>query len=356
MYNLGVDMNAFSNRLILTAEYYIKNQNDMLVKKPISTTFGKYTFYGGAADIGAWVNLGKIQNRGFEFNATWRKMDGDFQYSINGNFSTLKNEVIDIGENNSVVTDYSITEAGHTIGSFYGHVAERILQEDDFLQDDEGNLITDSNGYYTILHATQEQGTSPGDIKFRDINQDGVINNLDQVVIGKSLPDFIYGLNIDLGYKGFDFTLFLHGMHNMDVYSDHLSRIGLATDRFGKDENKLAEVMDDYWTPGNASTTQTRATVVDENLNARVSSWFVKDASFLRIKSIQLGYTFPANWMNPAGIKSLRLFGNINNFYTFTNYEGYDPEVGSTTPLESGIDRGYYPVPRTSLIGFQLNF
>lgn len=356
MYNIGIDLNAFQNRLILTAEYYLKNQDDMLVRKAISVTFGKYVEYGGAGDVGAWVNLGRVQNKGLEFNATWRKMEGDFQYSINGNFATLKNIVRDIGANNSIETGYTITKVGNTIGSFYGHVAERILQEDDFLKDEEGNLVTDSNGYYTLLHAEQEQGTSPGDLKFKDVNQDGIINNLDRVIIGKSLPDFIYGLNFDASYRGFDFTLFLHGMQNMEVYSNHLSRIQLGTDRFGKDENKLADVLDDYWSPDNPSTTQTRITVVDENLNARVSSWFIRDASFLRVKSVQLGYTFPVKWMEPAGITSLRIFGNVNNLYTFTSYEGYDPEVGSDDPLEGGVDSGYYPVPRTSMVGFQLNF
>jgi TonB-linked SusC/RagA family outer membrane protein len=355
MTNFAVDLNAFNNRLLLTAEYYIKNQNDMLVKKAISTTFGKYVNYGGDPDVGAWVNLGKVQNRGFEFNFTWRKMEGSFQYSVNANFSTLKNKVIDLGENNDIITDYTITTEGHTIGSFYGLVAERILQVDDFLQDDEGNLIVDGDGNYTILHAEHEQETAPGDIKFKDANQDGKINNLDKVIIGKSLPDFIYGINFDASYKGFDFTLFLQGMQNMEVYNNHLSRIGLATDQYGKDENKLVSTMD-YWTFENPSTTQTRVTVVDENQNARVSTWFLQDASFLRVKSLQVGYSFPASWLQRIGVEGLRVFGNVNNLYTLTKYEGYDPEVGDSNPLNSGVDSGSYPVPRTTMFGIQLSF
>lgn len=362
MTNIAIDLNAFGNRLIFNAEYYIKNQNDMLVNKSISTTFGKYVDYGAGGTVGAWVNIGKVRNTGFEFNASWRKLEGDFRYSISGNLSTLKNEVLDLGDNNDIITDYTITRKGNTIGSFYGHIAERILQPDDFEQDSEGNLIADASGNYTLLHATQELGTSPGDLKFKDVNQDGVINNLDKVVIGKSLPDFIYGLNFDASYKGFDFTIFLQGMQNMDVYSDHLSSISLATDRYGKDENKLNEV-NDFWTYENLSTTQTRVSVVDENLNARVSSWFVKEASFLRIKSIQLGYTIPSNISQRINISNIRVFASVNNLYTFTKYEGYDPEVGDYDPstrtrdiLNNGVDKGNYPVPRTNLIGLQFNF
>jgi TonB-linked SusC/RagA family outer membrane protein len=355
MTNIGVDLNAFNNRLLLTAEYYVKNQNDMLVRKAISTTFGKYVFYGGAGDVGAWVNLGKVQNRGFEFDATWRKLEGNFRYSINANFSTLKNEVFDLGENNDIITDYTITTVGHTIGSFFGLVAERILQVDDFLQDENGNLVVDGSGNYTLLHAEQEDETAPGDIKFRDTNQDGKINNLDKVVIGKSLPDFIYGINFELQYKGIDFTLFLQGMQNMDVYNNHMSRIGLATDRYGKDENKLVEVMD-YWTVDNPSTTQTRVTVVDENQNSRVSTWFLEDASFLRVKTVQLGYNLPSRWIQRIGVSNLRIYASANNLYTFTKYKGFDPEVGDDDPLNNGVDNGYYPVPRTTMFGIQLGF
>ena len=360
MTNFGLDLNAFSNRLQFTAEYYIKKQNDMLVNKPISAAFGKYRVYGGAASVGAWTNLAEIQNRGFEFTASWRKQEGDFQYSISANLSTYKNEVIDLGlpketGKPEIVTTYTITEPGHCIGSFYGYVAEGILQVEDFAQDENGNLITDSNGHYTLLSAKQQPGTSPGDIKFKDLNNDGVINALDRTIIGKPLPDFGYGLNIDLFYKNFDVTIFFQGLQNLNVYNDLMANIGVATDRYGKDENKLVDVLD-YWTPENRSNTMTRAYPVDENFNSNISTWFLEDASFLRIKTLQIGYTLPSSVMNRIGVDRLRIFVNANNLYTFTKYRGYDPEIGDTDPLNQGIDLGYYPVPRTFMIGLQLDF
>ncbi len=356
MINLGVDLNAFANRLQVTAEYYVKNQRDMLVQKSISTTFGKYVAYGPTTTVASWANIGRVQNRGFEFNGSWRKLEGDFNYTVSLNFSTMKNEVMDLGESDDIFRSYTITTEGHTIGSFYGHVAERILQEDDFLKDEEGNLVVNSSGEYTLLHAEQESGTSPGDIKFKDLNNDGVINDLDRTIIGKSLPDFVYGFNFDASWKGFDFMLFLQGMQNMQVYSDHLSRISLGTDRYGKDENKLVSVLDTYWSPENPTNEQTRANVIDENLNARISSWFIKDASFLRIKTLQLGYRFPETLARRLMLESLRVYASVNNLYTFTQYEGYDPEIGSKDPLVAGIDFGYYPIPRIYMFGIQLNF
>ncbi|HYW94758.1 MAG TPA: TonB-dependent receptor [Bacteroidales bacterium] len=368
MTNFGLDINAFANRLQVTAEYYIKNQKDMLVSKPISVTFGKYVAYGPTENVGAWVNLAKIQNRGFEFTASWRKMEGAFRYTISGNFSTYKNEVIDLGLSKElgkpeIVTNYTITEPGHTIGSFYGYVAERILQVEDFEQDENGNLIMDSNGNYQLMDAYQEAGTSPGDIKFKDLNNDGVINALDRTIIGKSLPDFSYGLNIDLTYKNFDVTLFLQGMQNMQVYNDQMANLSIATDRYGKDENKLVDVLD-YWTPENRSNTMTRPYVVDENNNARLSTWFIENASFLRIKTLQVGYSLPSSLMQRVGIDRVRVFANANNLYTITKYSGYDPEIGDTdplgtgtnNPLNTGVDLGFYPVPRSFMLGFQLDF
>jgi TonB-linked SusC/RagA family outer membrane protein len=362
MTNFGVDVNAFGNRIQFTGEYYIKNQKDMLVKRPISVVFGKFTEYGAGGTVGAWVNLAQVQNRGWEFSLTYREMEKEFKYSVSANLTTLKNKVIDLGVSD-ILNTYTITTPGHTIGSFYGFVADGILQTDDFEQDGEGNLIQNPDGTYNLLTATQEQYTSPGDIKFKDLNKDGKINDDDRTIIGKPMPDFIYGLNFDAFYKGFDFTIFFQGMQNMQIYNDHMASIGLATDRWGKDENKLVEVMD-YWTPENPTNTQTRVDVIDENRNTRISSWFIEDASFVRIRTLQLGYSLPQSLSMRIGVERLRIFVNANNLYTLTKYSGYDPEIGetdpdnsgTTDPLSAGIDYGFYPVPKSYTFGLQLNF
>ncbi len=355
MTNIGADLNAFGNRLQVTAEYYIKNQNDMLVRKPISKVFGKYSEYGGDPDVGAWVNLAKVQNRGFELSTTWRQMEGDFQYSLSANITQMKNEVIDPGVS-EIKSTYSIAKPGHSLGSFYGYVAEGILQMDDFEQDEDGNLVTDAKGNYNYLGPKQETETSPGDIKFKDLNLDGKIDDFDRIIIGKPLPDFIYGLNFNAWFKGFDLTLFLQGMQNMEVYNNLFAKINNASgDDRGKDENKLVNVLN-YWTPENPTNEQTRPYVIDVNLNNRISSWWVEDASFVRIKTLQLGYSLPVQFARRLGIGRFRVYGNVNNLLTLTRYQGYDPEIGDTNPLVAGIDNGYYPIPRTWSFGVQVDF
>ncbi len=354
MTNFGFDMNALDGKIQFTAEYYIKNQNNMLVSKPISVIFGKKKQYGTEQPtVGAWMNLARVQNRGVELNLIYQNFDHALNYSVSGNFSTLKNEIIDLGVG-EFATDLTISRNGHTIGSFFGYIAERILQEEDFMQDEDGNLITDGQNNYTILHAFQENGTSPGDIKYKDLNGDGLINDLDRTIIGKPLPDFIYGLDVQLDYRNWDLGIFLNGMQNMDVYNQLFSRAGIATDRFSKDENKIVDVLN-HWTPENRSNTMTRAYALDPNQNDRPSTWFLEDASFLRIRNIQLGFTLPQTLVNRAGVQSLRLYVSANNVYTFTKYRGYDPEIGSQDPLYAGVDGGHYPVPRTFMFGLMMD-
>ena len=234
-------------------------------------------------------------------------------------------------------------------------MAERILQIDDFVTDDQGNLVKDVNGNYILKHAFQQIGTSPGDIKFRDLNRDGTINDLDRTIIGKPLPDFIYGFNFDGAYHLIDFTLFLQGMSRFQVFNDQMRDIKIATDRYSKDENKLVSVLNP-WTPENPSTTMTRADVIDANNNSRISSWFVEDGSFLRIKTVQIGINLPPKWINRYNISAFRIYFNANNLYTFTRYSGLDPEVGSKNPLLSAVDIGFYPIPRSYLMGIQVSF
>ncbi len=351
MTNFGVDFNAFRNRLQITAEYFIKNQNSMLVSKPISVIFGKKNYDSETSKVGAWANLSQIQNRGFEFSGSWRKLEGDFNYTISANISTIKNEVTDLVVDD-IITTYTITSTGHTIGSFYGFVADRIIQESDY----------DEDGKY--LYAKQEDGTAPGDIKFKDLNHDGIISDLDRTIIGKALPDFIYGINFAGNYKNFDIVIFLQGMQNLQVYNNLMSQINIASgDVTGKDQNRLVDCMN-FWTPENPSTTMTRISIVDDNRNSRISSWYVYEASFIRLKTLQIGYTLPKSLTSRLNIDNLRIFVSSNNLYTITKYPGYDPEIaGSTDPLKTngdplnmGIDQGNYPVPRSFTIGVNLKF
>ncbi|MCK5135457.1 MAG: TonB-dependent receptor [Bacteroidales bacterium] len=332
MTNFGFDLHAFRNKVAFTAEYYIKNQEDMLVQIEIPLYYGK-NFDDPNSNV--WVNLGKVQNRGVELNLTFRNKTGNLSYDLSGNFTTIKNSVLELPEGVPIYDAYTITTEGHSIGSFYGYIAEGIFQSEEEIE----------------LHASQS--ASPGDIKFRDLNNDGTINDLDRTIIGKPLPDFTYGFNIDLAFKGLDIGLFLYGMHNLDVYNQHRTFIGTATDKYSKDFNKLREVQN-YWTPENHSTTMTRISTKDPNRNTRMSSWFVENASFLRVQSLQVGYSFPVLFLEKAMISKLRIYVNASNLYVFSKYSGYDPEVGSTDVLQMGVDEGNYPIPRTISFGIQL--
>ena len=332
MTNFGFDLHAFRNKIAFTAEYYIKNQEDMLVQIEIPLYYGKDF---DDPDSNMWVNLGKVQNRGVELNLTFRNNFRGLSYDISGNLTTIKNSVIELPEGVPIYDAYTITTEGHTIGSFYGYIAEGIFQSEEEIE----------------LHASQS--AVPGDLKFRDLNNDGTINDLDRAIIGKPVPDFTYGFNVDLAYKGLDFGIFLYGMHNLDVYNQHRTFIGTATDKHSKDFNKLRETQD-YWTPENHSTTMTRISTKDPNRNTRMSSWFVENASFLRVQSLQVGYSLPAPVLEKAMITKLRIYVNASNLFVFSKYSGYDPEVGSTNVLQMGVDQGNYPIPRTISFGIQL--
>ncbi len=338
MMNFGADLNLFNNRIQLSAEYYIKNQDDLLVKIPMSAAFGRVS---GAGD--PWVNLGEIQNRGFEFTGTYRKMEGAFNYSASANLTTIKNEVVYIP--GDILSGNNLTTLGHTIGSFYGYVAERILTAADF---------DESNQY---LHASPATGKpEPGDLKFKDLNNDGIINDLDRTIIGKAVPDFIYSLNLEAQYMNFDISLFFYGMQNFQVYNHLRAAIeGFSTQDMG--HNKLRDYSLNYYRADRPSTKYIRADLNNRNQNDRPSTWFLEEASFVRLKDVQLGYTIPRQVINKTGLASTRIYVSATNLLTLTQYTGRDPEAPTVSgPLTPGNDGGTYPVPRSLTLGVQVDF
>ena len=338
MLNMGIDLNLFRNRVQLTADYYIKDQDDLLVRRPMPSTFGRVS---GAGD--PWVNLGEVQNRGVEFTAMYRQMDGEFNYIVSGNLTTIKNEVKYIPQD--IISGNNLTSIGHTIGSFYGYVAERIITPDDF----------DENGNY--LYAQPVSGTPrPGDLMFKDLNNDGIVDDLDRTIIGKAVPDLTYGLSLEAMYRGWDFSVFFYGMHNFEVYNHLRAGIeGFSTQDMG--HNKLTDFARNYYREDRPSTEYIRADLGNSNLNDRPSTWYLEDASFFRLKDIQLGYSLPGNALGVAGLSSARLYLSATNLFTITNYTGRDPEAPTVSaPLTPGNDGGTYPVPRAVNFGIQVDF
>jgi TonB-linked SusC/RagA family outer membrane protein len=342
MINVGVDANLFRNRLSATAEYYIKNTDNLIVQRAVSDVFGR---------IGnPYVNLGDIQNRGFEFNVTYRKMEGDFNYEVTAMLTTIKNEVIDIPE--TIVDGNNVAQVGNTIGSLYGWVDEGIVQESDF--DEEGNY----------LHAVPSSGVpEPGDLKFKDLNLDGVVNDQDMTIIGKPIPDYIYSLNVNLFYKGLDLNMYWYGAQNVDVFNSQRSDIECFVTQ-DINHNKTVEYSQNYYiydpeNPENnrPSTEYVRADLANQNNNTRISTWWLEDASFLRMKDIQLGYSLPQRASQRLGISKGRIYVSALNLLTITKYKGRDPESPTSgRPMSIGTDGSSYPIPRSFTAGIQVNF
>ena len=340
MTNVGIDLSLLDDKIQFSTDYYIKDQNDLLVRRSLSLMFGRQP---GPGD--PWVNLGEVQNRGFEFSTLFRNREGMLHYNISASLTTVKNEVKYLPT--ELIQGSNITAVGHTIGSFYGYIAERIITPDDF--DADGN-------YLYPLPATGVP--SPGDLMFKDLNNDGVINDLDRTVIGKAIPDFITSFNIELFYGNFDFSAFFYGMHNYDVYNHQRASIeGFSSQDL--DHNKLRDFALNYYREDRPSTTYIRADVNNRNQNDRISTWYLEKASFFRLKDLQLGYTLPDNTARSLGLNRARIYVSAINLYTYTQYSGRDPEAPAVTNqnhnLTPGNDGGTYPVPRAFTAGIQVD-
>lgn len=330
--DIGVDVELLDGMVNFTADYYLKKTSDMLYAAPIPLTAGT---------LPPVQNIGSVDNQGLELSLSYRNKEGAFQYSIGGNIGLVSNEVVSLGEGGDPVftgrvqsanANVARTEVGQPIASFYGYVTDGLFQTSEEV----------------VQHAFQHESTAPGDIRFKDLNGDGMINTEDQTYIGNPTPDFTYGLTGDISFKGFDFSLFFQGTQGNEIYN--------ATVRYDFTYvNRPVSVLN-RWTGPGTSNTEPRVSLSDPNQNARVSDRFVEDGSYLRLKNIQLGYSLPASILDKLKLSKLRVYVSGQNLLTFTNYSGLDPEIGAFNALEIGIDRGFYPQARALLGGLQVTF
>ena len=331
--NIGIDVELLDGKITFTGDYYIKNTSDMLYAAPIPLHVG--------AAFPPTQNIGEVNNSGLELALNHRNTVGGLKYEVGGNIAFVSTEVVYLGEGGEPIStgrvqsanaNVSRTEVGKPIAGFYGYVTDGIFQ----------------NAEEVSAHAFQSEETQPGDIRFKDLNNDGIINEEDQDYIGNPTPDFTYGGNISLDYKNFDFSLFILGSYGNDIYN--------ATTRydFTYVNRPVSEL--NRWTGEGSTNENPRVSLTDPNQNARVSDRFVEDGSFARIKNVQLGYTLPRGLSERMKIEKFRVYVSAQNLYTITNYSGLDPEIGALNALEIGIDRGFYPQARTFLGGIQLAF
>lgn len=327
--NIGFDATMFHSRINLSFDAYIKKTSDMLVKASIPIT-------SGFEDTSTtYTNAGKVTNKGIEITLHTQNLKGILGWETLLSYTYNKNKINDLNSstpyyinqvNNSYVT---MLAKGYPINVFYGYVTDGIFQNQKEVND----------------HASQI-GAEPGDIRFKDLNHDGVINDEDRTVIGNPNPSHLFSINNSMTWRGFELSIYLQGVAGNKIFNaNKIDLTGMSAAY-----NQLTDVLS-RWNGEGTSNVIPRAVYSDPNGNNRISDRFVESGSYLRLKTISLSYNFPLQWVKIFSVESARLTLSCENVATITGYSGFDPEVGI-----NGIDLSSYPVSRTFNIGFNVNF
>lgn len=337
--NIGIDLKLFNSKLDIITDIFREDRKDLLIAGiPVSGIFG-----GGAPGAGApTINAGTTRNEGVEFSLKYSDNIGkDFNYNVAYNATFLHNEVVEVngtdflpgGQFSVGQPQPSRFEAGFPIGYFYGYKTDGIFQSQAEVD----------------AHPSQETlggKAAPGDLRYVDINGDGVINTSDRSNIGDPIPTATMGLNINLNYKNFDFTAYTYASLGNDMVRNYA--------RNQPNVNRHALYLD-RWTGAGTSNEVPRLTT-GATSNIAFSDFYVEDASYARIQNVQLGYSLPENFLEKTGINNIRIYAAVSNLYTFTKYSGFDPAASTGEAIGGGIDYGFYPVPRIYMAGLNLNF
>ncbi len=337
--NVGVDYEGFNNTFGVSVDYYYKVTKDMLVQESVPLSVGNLS--------APWVNNGSVLNTGVDIEMFYRRNFKDWGFDVTLNGGYLHNEVLSLnspiqsGRVDSGVYA-TLTQVGHPIGSFYLYQMEGIFQSNTEI----------------MLHANQgAAGTIvPGDVKYKDINNDGVIDEKDRTFCGSAIPKFTAGLNLALNYKNWDFSMFFQGAFGQKIFS----QINYDIEGYYRGFNLTKRYYKEHWTETNHSNTQPRASWSGKTNNVKASTRFLEDGSYVRLKNVQLGYNFKMKENCP--VSSCRLYVAGSNLLTFTKYSGLDPEMTVSTNSSSegdranGIDWGTYPVARSVTLGLNITF
>lgn len=343
MLNIGVDMAFFNNRLTVSVDWFKKNNMDALVRPSYPLVIGVWQ-KDTSRDYLPLENLGEVESRGWELNLSWRDQIGEVKYGAYFNLSDSRNKILDLGSSAPVLGD-RIRRVGDPIDAYFGYKTNGLAQIDDFEgKDSFGNYIKPKFPTFQDGVAVQ-----PGDIKYMDISgkdgkPDGVINDYDKVVIGNKAPRYSYSFKGELEWKGIDFSFYLQGVGKADGYLSEEARHCFINDYSVPKKSHL-----DRWTPTNTGASYPRMYYAQTH-NRRFSDYWIEDASYLRLKNVQLGYTFPQQWMKKLGVSKLRAYVSADNLFTITKYfDGFDPEVQQS-------EGDTYPQVRTYVFGLNLVF
>lgn len=363
--NVGIDFGMLNNRLTGNMDYYIKDTKDMLLTVVLPEQIGM--------EFSAPANVGQVRNQGFELLLNWRdKITKKINYSIGGNLATVNNNFTKMGTSSPIYgqgfngENLVVSQQGFPLYSFYGYTFDGIFQNqaeiDNYVvrdakgnpglfqygadgkpvHDANGNLIADPNGKQVSIVIPGI--IKPGDVRYKDLNGDGIISDKDKKILGSSFPTFTYGFNASIDYAGFDLSVFFQGVSGNMIYnSNRVLLEGVVAKATNLSTNML-----NSWTETNPSTTLPRA--YGNSNNYLASNRFLEDGSYLRLKNAQIGYNLPKKLLAPAKIESCRLYISGTNLLTFTKYTGYDPEASY-----SGVDRGNYPQAITILFGVKMD-
>jgi TonB-linked SusC/RagA family outer membrane protein len=391
--NIGLDLRFLQNRLSISAEVFQRKNKDMLLRKSVPLTVG-YVITDAGQELGnanldtrPLVNYGTLNNKGYEISFDYKDQIGDFKFSVNANITHAITVIDDIGDplyagSGRGNTNVCVTKNGESVSTFYGYKIEGVFQETDLywykhsVSKKWNSVIADPNGATIVPKTvdinlnpievkTKSSTAKPGYYKYADLNSDGKIDTKDLTAIGDPNPDFTYGIGANFEYKGFDLNLFFQGSYGNDIYN--LLKVNSYSGNNGG-LNWAPELINAYipaiWDSKDltkepfiateAKNTDTGLTRIDGDLSP--SDFYVEDGSYLRLKNIQLGYTFPSSFNKKLNITSARVYIGVKNLLTFTKYTGFDPEVGETTILERGFDRGTYPQAKLFTFGINLSF
>lgn len=338
-FDVGLDFRLFDDKVDITTDYFIDKRKHLLIPGVPVTGITGIAGPGGQFPV---MNAGSVTNKGFEFAISYKdQITDNLRFNIAYNVTTLNNEVTEVnngtgfiqGGNFGTSTITSRMEVGRELGYFFGYQTDGIFQN---------QAEVDAHPSQLLLGANAQ----PGDLRFVDVNGDGVLDADDRTDIGSPIPDATMGLNFTLNYKNWDFTAYAFASIGNDMVR--------AYERAIPDVNKMNYVLG-RWT-GEGSTNSIPRVTNGTTANNIFSDYFVEDASYVRIQNVQLGYTLNQDFLQKAGISNVRVYASANNLYTFTKYRGYDPGASSGAPIGGGVDNGFYPIPRIYMFGLNVNF
>ena len=361
--DVGLDLSFLNNKLYMTLDWYNRKSSGLLVQVPVSGSTGASLSGGQPVQ---YANAATAQNKGFEVLVGYRgNITSDLSYNVSANFSYNKNKVLSLGSQFTApikdgafqnLSTFTYTAAGSPVGAFYGYKVDHVAR--DQAEIDALNAKAPGGVY--------QSGLKPGDFIYKDLNGSGVVTDSDQVVLGSPIPKFIYGFNAGVNYGNFDLNLVVSGVAGLKL----VNGLKFFTSTEATGHNTTTAMLNRWRNPGDVAALPRAGQNASASGNLRASDWWTEDGSYLRLRNITIGYSFPKDWVTRLGgghvFTRIRLYLAAQNLFTITKYTGYDPELSTQSGLDAnthppyvftrGIDDGSLPQPRTLLAGVQLGF